>query len=201
MATRLREVMQAWRPTRPRLLPAERHRRVLAQAWMERHGGLTVLYLSGTPYEMGYQHGVLARDLIHGFRKAAYAYVATRIPGPGWLARSLLLHRAAAYWPTVPQEIAEEIRGIADGAGVHPVEVLAANGMWELPLASGCSGFAAVRPTTAYDSLLHGYNYDLMAPAHALIQPYLAVLFYQPDQGVPFFTANTVGSVGANAGM
>ena len=56
-------------------------------------------------------------------------------------------------------------------------------------------------PATADGSLLHGYNYDLMHPDHALIQPYLAVLLYRPSQGIPFFTVNTVGTVGANAGM
>jgi hypothetical protein len=201
MGTRLAEALRAWWPTGRRPLPPAEHERVLAAARIEQHGGLTALYLAGTPYEMGYQHGVLARDLILGFRRAAYAYVTSLIPGPGWLARPLLFYQGAAYWPTIPLEIAEEMQGIADGAGIHPIEVLVSTAVWEMFLVSGCSEFAAVGPVTADGSLIHGYNYDLMHPDHALIQPYLAALFYRPNQGVAFVTVNTVGSVGANAGM
>ncbi len=207
MRSRLSQALKAWWPTRPRPLPPARHERVLAAARIEQHGGLTALYLAGTPYEMGYQHGVLARDRIHGFRRAAYAYVTSLVQRsvsralPGWLARPLLFHSAAAYWPTLTPELIEEMQGIADGAGVHPIEVLVSTAIWEMVLVSGCSEFAAVGPVTADGSLLHGYNYDLMHPDHALIQPYLAALFYHPSQGIPFVSFNTVGSVGANAGM
>ena len=198
---------RAWWPARPHPLPAAEHKRVLGAARMERHGGLTVLYLAGTPYEMGYQHGVLARELIHGFRKAAYAYVtglvqkAVRPVPPSWLVRPLLFYQAAAYWPTLSPDEVLEMKGIADGAGVHPIEVLVSTAIWEMYLVSGCSEFVAAGPVTADGSMLHGYNYDLMHPDHALIQPYLAALFFRPSQGLPFFTVNTVGSVGANAGM
>jgi hypothetical protein len=188
-------------------LPRAEHERVLAGARIEQHGGLAVLYLAGTPYEMGYQHGVLACDLIHGFRQAAYAYVTSMVQGalgrtlPSWLVRPLLFYQSAAYWPTIPRDLALEMKGIADGAGVHPIEVLVSTAIWEMYLVSGCSEFAATAPLTAGGSLLHGYNYDLMHPDHTLIQPYLAVLFYRPTSGIPFFTVNVVGSVGANAGM
>jgi len=91
--------------------------------------------------------------------------------------------------------------GMAHGAGVHPVEVLLSTAMWEVLLMSGCSEFAAVGPAAADGSLIHGYNYDLMRPEHALIQPYVAAIFFRPERGIPFVTVNTVGSVGANAGM
>jgi hypothetical protein len=201
LTRRWTETLRAWWPARPRRLPAAEHERVLAGARIEQHGGLTALYLAGTPYEMGYQHGVLAREQIHGFRQAAYAYVASLVPGPAWLARPLLFYHAATYWPTIPPELAREMEGIADGTGVHPIEVLASTAIWEMFLVSGCSEFAATGPATADGDLIHGYNYDLMHPDHALIQPYLVAIFYRPSQGIPFVTVNTVGSVGANAGM
>ena len=206
MNPRLGDALRAWRRARPRPLPAREHDQVIARARLERHGGLLALYLAGTPYEMGYQHGVLARDEIHAFRQAAYSYVTTLIPGPvgltppARLARALLFHQAAAYWPTILPHIAQEMRGIAAGAGVHPIEVLTSTAIWEMFLASGCSQFAALAATDG-GSLIHGYNYDLMHPDHALIQPYLTAVFYRPQDGIPFVTVNTVGSVGANAGM
>ena len=201
MSLRWMDALRAWRPATERRLPPDEHERVLSAARVERHGGLTALYLAGTPYEMGYQHGVLARDLIHGFRAAAYRYVTSLVPAPAWLARPLLFFQAAAYRPAIPPEYAQEMQGIAHGAGVHPIEVLVSTAIWEMYLVSGCSEFAVEGSLTTDGSLLHGYNYDLMHPDHALIQPYLAAIFYRPSQGVPFFTVNTVGSIGANAGM
>ncbi len=198
---RLADAARAWLPARARALPAGEHERVMAGARMERHGGLTALYLSGTPYEMGYQQGTLARELIYGFRQAAYAYVTDQVPVPKVLARPLLFYHASSYWRTLWAEHVSEMKGIADAVGVHPIEALVSTAIWEIMLVSGCSEFAAVGPATADGSLIHGYNYDLMHPDHALIQPYLAVLLYRPSQGIPFFTVNTVGTVGANAGM
>lgn len=199
--TRLADAIRTWQPAHVRALPPGEHERVMAEAHEERHGGLTALYLSGTPYEMGYQQGTLARELIHGFRQAAYAYVAAQMPVPKALARPLLFYYASSYWRTLWAEHVPEMKGIADGAGVHPIEALVSTAIWEIFLVSGCSEFAAVGPATPDGSLLHGYNYDLMHPDHALIQPYLAVFLYRPSQGIPFFTVNTVGTVGANAGM
>jgi hypothetical protein len=201
MPNRLLEAVRGKLPARPRELPLEQHRQVLSQAKIERVGELNALYLGGTPYEMGYQHGVLARDLIQAFRRDAYAYTATLIPLPRWLSQPALFYYAANYWKTIPEEYCQELQGIADGAGAHPIEALVATCFWEMLLMAGCSEFAAVAPYTRDGELIHGYNYDLMLPDHALIQPYLAAIFYRPSRGVPFVTVNTLGSVGANAGI
>jgi hypothetical protein len=68
-------------------------------------------------------------------------------------------------------------------------------------LVGGCSEFVVTGGMTADGSLIHGYNYDLMAPEHALINPHLAMIFYRPAGGIGFSTLNTVGSIGVNGGM
>ena len=201
MPGKFTDALRAFYPARPRRLPEKEHLRVMSRARMEKAGGLHALYLSGTPYEMGYQHGVLARELIRQFRAEAYAYVETLVPIPRFLARPALFYYASAYWETIPADLREEMKGIADGAGAHPVEVLVATAIWEMLITSGCSEFAAISPYTPDGSIIHGYNYDLMQPEHAIIQPYLAAIFYRPSEGLPFMTVNTVGSVGANAGL
>lgn len=188
-------------PARTRRWRTTQQRQLLGTARVERHGGLTTLHLAGEPYEVGYQQGSLARELIHAYRQVAYDYILPQVPGPKPLRKPLLFHHASGYWPTIPDELRHEMQGIADGAGVHPIEVLVSATIWEILLVSGCSEFAAVGPVTTSGSLIHGYNYDLMHPDHALIQPYLAAIFVRPARGIPFFTVNTVGSVGANAGM
>ncbi len=201
MSMAMGDALLAFVPARAKRLPRRRHDYVLARARMERAGALTALYLKGSPYEMGYQHGALARGLIQRFRAEAYEYVATLVPVPRALAKPVLFYYASAYWKTLGADHVEELRGIAHGAGAHPVEPLVATAVWEMLLTHGCSEFAGLGPVTADDSLLHGYNYDLMLPEHAIIQPYLAAIFYEPDEGIPFATVNTVGTVGANAGI
>ncbi|RPI89745.1 MAG: hypothetical protein EHM32_12300, partial [Spirochaetales bacterium] len=196
-------------PQSTRLLPPEEHRRVMETSRHDEGNGMPVLYLSGNHYQMGYQHGVLARDRIHLFRLDAYRYMAeliqTAMKLPGWLARlitrPLLYWQTTAYWNTIPPEYLEEARGVADGAGIHPMEVVLVTAIWEMYLVGGCSEFVLTGRMTADGSMIHGYNYDLMAPEHALINPYLAMIFYRPADGIPFSTLNTVGSIGVNAGM
>ncbi len=200
-ANRLADAIRGWWPARIHHLGPVEHERIMAAARREQHGRLAALYLAGSPYEIGYQHGVLARDLIHGFRQDAYDYVLPQVPGPPFLARPLLFQYASTYWPTVGPEFVEEMRGIAHGSGVHPIEVLVNTAIWEIFHTHGCSQFAAAEPATGTGPLIHGYNYDLMDPDHALIQPYLAAIFYRPSRGFPFVTVNTAGSVGVNGGM
>lgn len=203
------EVLAALGPHAPRPLAPAEHARVMSAAHADDLDGMPALYLAGTHYEMGYQHGTLARDRILSFRDAAYAYVTgaagEQMGWPDWLARLLarpaLLWQAAAYRDTIPSEYLEEAQGIADGAGIHVLEVVLVTAIWEIYLVGGCSEFVASGGMTADGSLIHGYNYDLMEPEHALINPHLAMLFYRPSGAVAFSTLNTVGSIGANAGM
>ncbi len=193
---------------RSRLAASERER-VMSAARLEELDGLPVLFLAGTHYEMGYQHGALARERIRAFRTDAYSYMADLIRQamrwPRWLAnllaRPLLFWQASAYWETMPPELLDEARGVAAGADVHPLEVVLVTAIWEMYLVGGCSEFAVTGGMAADGQLIHGYNYDLMAPEHALINPHLAMIFYRPAGEIGFSTLNTVGSVGVNAGM
>jgi len=195
------DAVRAFIPARVKSLRRDVRDEVMREARIEKAGNLHLLFLKGAPYETGYQHGALARGLIRSFRAEAYDYVATLVPVPRALARPMLFYYASAYWRTIDEDLREEIQGIADGAGVHPIEALVATAVWEMLLTHGCSEFFAAPPHAAGGRLIHGYNYDLMLPEHAIIQPYLAAIFYEPDEGLPFATVNTVGTVGANAGL
>lgn len=195
------DALRAFIPACVKSLPRTTLDEVMHHARIEPAGNLHMLYLKGSAYEMGYQHGALARELIHSFRAEAYDYIATLVPVPRALARPMLFYYASAYWQTIDSELREELQGIAHGAGVHPIEAVVATAVWEMLLTHGCSEFLAAPPYTAEGNLIHGYNYDLMLPEHAIIQPYLAAIFYEPEDGVPFATVNTIGTVGANAGL
>jgi hypothetical protein len=190
------------------LTSSDKHR-VLSKAHRETVDGLLVLHLAGSPYEMGFQHGALCKAEIYGFRREAYAYmsrlIASALKLPQFLARPLtrplLMRQVRAYLPFTTREHLNEMQGIADGAGVHILEALLVNAVWEMYLVGGCSEFALRGSKTADGELLHGYNYDLADPAHAFINPYLALIFSRPADGYAFAQVNTVGCVGVNAGL
>jgi hypothetical protein len=102
---RLAKALAALLPCAPRPLSSDEHVRVMSAARADDLDGMPALYLTGTHYDMGYQHGTLARESIHAFRRAAYAYMTGLIEQvmnwPHWLARlltrPLLFWQAAAY--------------------------------------------------------------------------------------------------------
>ncbi|MGE5221418.1 MAG: C45 family autoproteolytic acyltransferase/hydrolase [Omnitrophica WOR_2 bacterium] len=183
--------------------------KILASAHRETIDGLLVLHLAGKPYEMGFQHGALCKEEIRSFRREAYRYMATLVASvfriPLYFARvitrPLLLRQVRAYLPFTPREYLEEMQGVARGANVGLLEALLVNAVWEMYLAGGCSEFAVSGAKSGDGELLHGYNYDLADPAHAFINPYLALIFSRPSNGYAFAQINTVGCVGVNAGL
>src|SRR5438552_1950099 len=58
-------------------------KRWVGRCWFGEREGLPVLYLTGTPFEMGYAAGVLTQDRIHRLENAAIALARRYIPR-GW---------------------------------------------------------------------------------------------------------------------
>jgi len=77
-----------------------------------------VLHLRGSPYEMGYQQGVLLRQEIRGRVASLYGEL-TLDPLPLLLQEARLLE--------IPDEFREEMLGLAQGAGVSYTDILLLN--------------------------------------------------------------------------
>ena len=168
--------------------------------------------VSGTPYERGRQYGAQARDRV---RLSVQAY------------QRVFAHYAGWDWPAVRRAAAEfeapiaafrpayldEMRGIADGAGLDLADVLAINVRTEVmyaatarlaPLAARvprppaeCSAFAVVPALGhAQTGPLIGQNWDwLLHSAQTVI-----VLEARPDDGPDFVTVVEAGLL-AKAGL
>lgn len=77
-----------------------------------------VLHLRGTPYEMGYQHGVLLRQEIRGRVASLYRELTSDL-------LPLLVQEVRLL--AIPGEFEEEMRGLAQGAGVSYTDILLLN--------------------------------------------------------------------------
>ncbi|MGA1873870.1 MAG: C45 family autoproteolytic acyltransferase/hydrolase [Thermoplasmatota archaeon] len=101
--------------------------------------GFRIIQVSGSPDEIGYQHGVLLSDLIPR-SISAYAHATERSYGMDW---RLVRINAMNYWFYVPEEQKQEIDGIARGASENGAEnplgdpvdrwdILALNAIWDI---------------------------------------------------------------------
>lgn len=128
---------------------------------------LPTIDLSGTHREIGRQHGEAAREQIRD-SIAYYRESFKRITGLEWSE----IKRNAPRW-VAPIEsyfpgVADEIRGIGEGAGVAFEEVLALNARGELsthnPFADeaeeGCSSYALIAPASGDGHVYCGQNWD-----------------------------------------
>lgn len=183
-----------------------------------------VLHLRGTPYEMGYQQGVLLRQEIRGRVASLYGEL-TLDPLP------LLLQEARLLG--IPDEFEEEMRGLAQGAGVSYTDILLLNSwpqlvarprsddalnellttleLWFPPHVelrfstpdepgsrwvslSPRATFALFGGATNSGSLFHGIEGDMALERILLI-------LYEPEVGNAFVSLSLPGAVGVRVGL
>ena len=114
--------------------------------------------VTGTPYELGYQHGAQAAALIQ-----RYLLLMERITN---LSRDTLCRNALVFLPLIEQlspAYLEEVRGLAAGAGLTFEEALLCQARAEAAYTrdEGCSAFALTGDATADHQTLAGQNQDL----------------------------------------
>jgi isopenicillin-N N-acyltransferase like protein len=133
--------------------------------------GLPHLVLRGTPYERGHRYGELARARIER-SIAVYRNVFAFRAQLEW-ARAVML--AEAYEQSIGEfapDCLDEMRGVADGAGVTRGDIMALNARSELMFAAvgadraveamicECTSFAVLPEASANGHTLVGQNWD-----------------------------------------
>lgn len=107
--------------------------RDIEQAFRETHletrDGLRILHLKGTPYEMGYQHGVaLRREIRQALRENIHEGLISGAP----FSHFLLLRYARHVQGYLPTKYREEMRGLADSASIAYSDIVILNSFQDL---------------------------------------------------------------------
>lgn len=162
--------------------------------------------LSGSHYEIGRQHGSQLRELVHHHLEV----VLDRLERRSEVSHAEAMTRAIRYRPYVEgytPELAEEIRGVADGADIRPEEAYILQLRAELTqplvrdeLSQECTTFAVLPEATATGEPLAGQNADL-APFYREVavvlriipERYPAVLMLTPAGQVSYIGLNAAG--------
>ena len=196
---------------RPLLVSSDRLTEFLPPGWQpvpahkEKRGNINVVWLQGTPYEMGYQHGQLLRDEIASLGDTALGIL--RFAGRGLALANVAKGRSFPY-------AAEECRGMAYAAGdigmtYEACMVLAYGDVYQdafgytLPqilLWEGCSQFVATKEASRDGYLYHGSTVDSGTPIDYIINNPV-VFVRQPHDGLPHTFVTYPGVVWPNSGL
>ena len=176
--------------------------KVYERGYLEDRNGILVLHLQGSPYEMGYQHGMLTKHLMEQ-SKEAFDEAVPPIKGGRvgeWIIKKYLFWKLEKMEKYVPEEFIEELKGMADSVTEREVdyrEILLYHAMRDIGQVLMCSSFA-VLPQAAKDrELIYGRNFDFLKKGSLKS----LITFYEPDEGNSFVSIGWPGMIGAVSGM
>ena len=171
------------------------------EGFLEEVDGARVLHVKGNPYQMGYQQGALLREdireLVHFLFDIKAAEMRVELGGVKLLdAKQVIKGIVATQRKHIPERFFEEMRGVADGAGMDVQDIIVANFIPEL---FHCSGFALSGSATKDGTLYHGrildYGCDWKLQEHAVLT------VAEPQGRIPFVNVTYAGFVGSVTGM
>lgn len=171
---------------------------------------ITVLHVSGSPYEMGYEHGRLLREQVQltvqdvtiGLRRFLPRTVRnTWLLTTGDKDRIMagILDRAWAQMsPFVPPADLEELRGLADGSGVPLVVLQRLHAIPDFSETS-CSGLVA-RDQATRDG--HVYQLRILDYGNQFgLEKRPLLIVYRPADSYAFVNVGWIGFIGVVSGM
>ena len=183
----------------------------LAVWWMGAHAeadegrlanyeGLPIVYLEGTPYELGHQHGRLLKESVSRSVRQILGYFRSYLKVP--IVKTLVVNWwLGSAWrqarPFIPPDDLEELRGLADGSGVPLRDLYLLHAVPDRTYA--CSGFAAWGRATADGRLIHTRNLDWNIRAG--IQQYAAIFVVRPTGQHAFVNVGWAGFIGVLTGI
>ena len=184
----------------PTLGTANGERRVVATEGagrLEDRDGTKVLFLKGTPEEMGRQHGVLMRKQVRDLvAKILYGVgVGSSFEKGRWFFGEIE-EAQKRIGPFIDERYLREMDAMALAANLDPEEIRLANFFPEL---FHCSGFAVFGQATMDGRMYHGRVLDYLRGVG--LEPNAVVIVHQPDQGHAWANVSYGGFVGSVTAM
>jgi isopenicillin-N N-acyltransferase-like protein len=195
----------------------EQEKAILAKAkvgWTD-DKKVRVLFVSGTPYERGYQQGVLLRKEVQNNLLSMHEKLLDKFRFEELLDESYERQR-----PFIPQEYIDEMHGLAHGARiplrvVHAIHALPEITEWggkkklkkvikdmmDGVYGTSCSNFAATGKATPDKTMYTVRILDWGLHKISKLHEYPLLTVSVPDKGVPSVNIGWAGFIGAVSGM
>lgn len=167
----------------------------------ETRAGLPVLYLHGSYYAMGYQHGSLMRSRIRASVAAALKFADRqgKLPLVGsWMARNKLDAAWTAMRPHIPDSYLEEMQGLADGAAVPLKLIERMHAIADIAPVRG-SFFAVAGSITPDGKLIQAHNLESGIQSDGIKNA--AIFVCHPKGRTPFVGFGWLGFAGVVSGV
>jgi isopenicillin-N N-acyltransferase like protein len=163
-----------------------------------------LITLTGSPREMGQQHGRLLKDEIHFLARERYELAIEHAAKHNIVVRRDVCLRMAkqhlGFHHKFSSEVYEELSGIADGAEISLEELFIANALTDFrdalwqnaptpPGAPGCTSFGIHSSRAAGQPTLLGQTWDM----HATAQQVVHVFLRRPNNAPDSLTVSTAG--------
>jgi predicted choloylglycine hydrolase len=158
---------------------------------------IPLLYVNGSPYEMGYQHGFFLAEQVQQNIRAFL--------NDAGITLSELLDIWEVMQDYVPDEYINELHGLADGSGMTFEEVVA--GYMVIVWSDlGCFGISAWGSATSNGSLIHARSFDfpltLKDPdTGAYVHDNHVLIIRQPDNGYSSLIPSVAGAFHGGGGF
>ena len=184
----------------PTLGPATGERKLVAtegKGRFEMYDGTRLLYLEGTPEEMGHQHGVLLRKEIHSvLNRILYGVgVGSSFAKGRWFFGEIEDAQRRIN-PFIDPRYLAEMDAIALASGHEKEEIRLSNFFPEL---FHCSGFALFGDATVGGKMYHGRILDYLRGMG--LEQNAVVIVTKPDLGNAWVNVSYAGFVGSVTGM
>jgi len=173
---------------------------VWAEPRVETVDGLTVVFLEGRPYDLGYQHGTLLKPQVQQMVRETLRFFRGAVKVPllgGWLVNWKLDQIYHQMRPHIPPAYQEELRGLAEGAGVPLRDLERLHAIPELT--TSCSSLAIFGQATQGGRLFHTRNLDWNIEAG--VQRFAAVFVVHPEGKRAFVNIGWAGFIGTLSGI
>ena len=199
------------------LQPEPRGDRVyLGKNWFGQREGLPVLYLTGTPFEMGYANGVLTQKQIKR-QEDSVVTLLHHVAPYHWIQFTLeflVTYKNRHMTQHITPELQLEMLGISRGSpdphpemGPYYNRILNYHGAQDISymlmnsplIRRGCTAFGAWGSATTESHLLCGRNFDW--EADPVFEEERILIICEPKNGIPFISLAWAGMTGCVSGM
>lgn len=184
----------------PSLPPLNGSREIVAnfgKGRLEKIEGTEVLFLEGTPEEMGQQHGQLMGAKIRNLvDRIVYGVgVGSSFEKGRWFFGEIE-EAQSRFEPFIDERYLREMDAMAKAAGLHPQEARLSNFFPEL---FHCSGFALHGSATTGGRMFHGRVLDYLRGLG--LEQNAVVMVIQPDEGNAWVNVSYAGFIGSVTAM
>jgi len=190
----------------------------LGKSWVGQREGLTVIFLKGSPFEIGYADGVLMQSKMHTLENGFLEMIRGYVPQHWFMEvlKNYVIYRNRHLSDFVPVDYRTEIYATTLGCpDIHPEEGNFYNRLLNYHAAhdvsymmidnpfiaarAGCTAFGAWGNVTENQHLITGRNFDWEAAE--VFSRDRVVEMVEPDNKIPFISVSWAGMAGVVSGM